>query len=306
MEKEILFGICADVHHSARNNMTGRMATFVDEANARKADFIIELGDFCTPCPEAEPLMAQWNRFQGPSYHVLGNHDTEHAGKRAMMAFTGQKEKYYSFDVGNYHFVVLDTNYFKVGPEYFDYDKDNYHQDFSNCYIPKFQLDWLEADLNATDKRCFLFTHATLELGDWCVYNIHEFGDRIWRINEKAGFNKVTMILSGHDHADAHLFKGGIHYLLINSMSHKYIGPDCFHLSSHCAEATAGHPELNGMVPYKEPLYAFIRLKPNGLIQVIGKQTEYDGPSPVELHWPYYTSPQISYREMWMNGHGEL
>jgi len=38
----------------------------------------------------------------------------------------------------------------------------------------------------------------------------------------------------------------------------------------------------------------------------MGKQSEYDGYSPMELHWEHYASPQISYREVWMNGHGEL
>jgi hypothetical protein len=47
-------------------------------------------------------------------------------------------------------------------------------------------------------------------------------------------------------------------------------------------------------------------LKENGLIQIIGKQSEYDGNSPLELHWEHYASPEISYREVWMNGIGEL
>jgi len=64
--------------------------------------------------------------------------------------------------------------------------------------------------------------------------------------------------------------------------------------------------ELKYVIPYKEPLYAFVRLKPNGLIQIIGKQSEYVGNSPMELHWEHYASPQISYRELWMNGYGEL
>lgn len=306
MGKDIIFGICADVHQTEKRDATSRMKAFIDEANERKADFIIQLGDFVLPDAAGRRMLDEWERFEGPKYHVLGNHDTEHGGKKAVMAFQGQKEKYYSFDVGDYHFIVLDTNYMKVGDDYLDYDIDNYHTDFFNCYIPPFELEWLAKDLDATDKRCFIFTHATLAVGDWVVYNIHAFQDVIWLANEKAGFNKVTMCFSGHDHADAYLFKGGVHYMLINSMSHKYIGPKYAEQSTHVKELQEEYGELRHMVAYKDPLYAFVRLKSNGLIQIMGKQSEYAGYSPLELHWEHYASPQISYREVWMNGHGEL
>ena len=305
MGRDLLFGICADVHQTAQKDASRRMERFVTEAQARNADFIIQLGDFISPDEAGQRLLDVWNRFPGPKWHVLGNHDAEHDGKEAVMAFQGQKEKYYSFDCGDYHFIVLDTNYSKVGDRYVDYDRSNYHSDFFNCYIPDFELEWLAQDLDATDKRCFLFTHAALEIGDWVVYKIHDFMDVIWLANEKAGFNKVTACFSGHDHADAYLFKGGVHYLLINSMSHKYIGPKYMTASAHREAVRADYGELRHVIPYKDPLYAFVRLKSNGLVQVIGKQSEYDGNSPLELHWEHFASPQISYREFWMNGIGE-
>lgn len=306
MNKEVIFGICADVHQSAECDASWRIQKFVDEAHERNADFIIQLGDFVLPDASGEKLLKVWNSFNGEKYHVLGNHDTEHGGKDAVMKFQGQKEKYYSFDCGDYHFIVLDTNYMKIGDEYIDYGLDNYHQDFFNCYIPSFELEWLAKDIDSTDKRCFIFTHATLSLGDWTVYNIHELRDVLWLANEKAGYNKVTMCFSGHDHADEYLLKGGIHYMIVNSISHKYIGPKYTNYSSKAADVKDYYGDLKFIVPYKEPLYAFVRLKSNGLIQIIGKQTEYVGNSPKEIHWEHYASPQIAYREVWMNGHGEL
>ncbi|MBE7024751.1 MAG: hypothetical protein E7408_01690 [Ruminococcaceae bacterium] len=307
MGKDILFGICADAHQSIQNDISGRIRAFVEEASKRKADFIIQLGDFVLPDASGEKALAAWNKFSGPRYHVLGNHDTEMGGKEAVMSFQGQKEKYYSFDAGDYHFIVLDTNYFKYGDDFIDYKDLNYRASESfNCYIPPFQLKWLAEDLDKTDKRCFIFTHAALCVGDWVVYNLHEFMDVLWLANQKAGFNKVTMCFSGHDHADAYLFKGGIHYVLVNSLSHKYIGPKYTQHSSHATTVEKEYGKLDYVVPYKDPLYAFVRLKENGLIQIMGKQSEYVGNSPMELHWEHYASPQISYREVWMNGIGEL
>ena len=305
MGKEILFGICADVHHNTLGvDERWRVERFVKEAEERKADFIIQLGDMAPFSKEGQEVADIFNSFSGPHYHVLGNHETEKSDKETVMAMLGMEKKYYSFDAGDYHFVVLDTNYQKIGDEYFDYSCRN--QNFSNCHISLEQLQWLEADLAATDKRCFLFMHATCEVGDWRIQNIHQFREVLWRTNERAGYNKVTMVLSGHDHADAYRFKGGIHYYIVNSMSHKFIGPMYTELSARTKEVAADYGEGKWIIPYKDPLYAFIRLKENGLIQIIGKQSEYDGNSPLELHWEHYASPEISYREVWMNGIGEL
>jgi len=304
MKKDILFGICADVHHGTRSDERWRVERFVKEAEERRADFIIQLGDFTSFSPEGQSVTEIFNSFPGPHYHVLGNHETERSDKAAVLKMLDQERSYYSFDAGDYHFVALDTNYKKIGDDYVDYA--NMTTNFSNCYIPPVQLKWLEADLAATDKRCFLFMHATSEVGDWRIQNIHQFREVLWRANERAGYNKVTMVFSGHDHADAYRFKGGIHYLIVNSLSHKYIGPLYTEQSAHAGEVREDYGDLKFIIPYREPLYAFVRLKANGLIQILGKQSEYVGNSPMELHWEHYASPQISYRELWMNGHGEL
>ena len=149
MKKEILFGICADVHHGTRSDERWRMKRFVEEAAERKADFIIQLGDFVSADRTGREMLDVWERFDGPRYHVLGNHETEHATKEEMLAFLGQKEKYFSFDMGAYHFVVLDNNYLKEGDVYLDYAYRT--RDFNNCYIPPQELEWLEKDWEELD-----------------------------------------------------------------------------------------------------------------------------------------------------------
>lgn len=308
MEKDIIFGMVADVHQNCLGrDVSDGITKFVNEAVERKADFIIQLGDFVQPDAMGQKLLDEWNKFPGPRYHVLGNHDMEGTTKEHIMQFQGQKEKYYSFDCGDYHFIVLDTNYFRIADQYYDYyDKEHYGPGRSNCYIPPEELRWLAADIDATDKRCFVFTHAVLAVGDWAIYNIHALRDVFWLANQKAGYNKVTMCFSGHDHADEYRFKGGIHYMIVNSMSHKFIDPNCTTLSTHAADVVKDYGRSDYVIPFKEPLYAFVRLKKNGLIQIIGKQSEYVGNSPLEVHWEHYASPQIAYREVWMNGIGEL
>ena len=95
MEKEILFGICADVHQSEDwGKHAWRMERFTKEANERGADFIVQLGDFTTGGEMGRELLAEWEKFKGPRYHVLGNHETELMSKEEMMAFLGMEKKY--------------------------------------------------------------------------------------------------------------------------------------------------------------------------------------------------------------------
>ncbi len=57
--------------------------------------------------------MTEWNRFSGPKYHVIGNHDMDVCDKQTIMAMWGMETRYYSFDTGEYHFVVMDRNFLR-------------------------------------------------------------------------------------------------------------------------------------------------------------------------------------------------
>ncbi|HAA77829.1 TPA: hypothetical protein DCE37_22205, partial [Candidatus Latescibacteria bacterium] len=60
---KVRFGIVSDVHK--------------DVMQEAKPDFILQLGDFCTPIPQNLEFLTIWNRFSGPRYHVIGNHDMD-------------------------------------------------------------------------------------------------------------------------------------------------------------------------------------------------------------------------------------
>ena len=130
----------------------------------------------------------------------------------------------------------------------------------------------------------------------------------LWRVNEKAGYNKVTMCFSGHDHADGYLYKGGVHYVMVNSMSKKIIGMD-YTLNSQNSpyiKKTCEDPLKAHVINFKDPLYMFVKIKETGLVQMIGKQSEYVEFSPKEAHWDHFASPQIAYREVWLDGNSKF
>ena len=86
------------------------MQKFMEEVQQVSPDFIVQCGDFCRP-EQSEGLMRDWNRFGGPKYHVLGNHDMDVCDKPTIMRLWGMEKRYYSFDNGGYHFVVMDRNF---------------------------------------------------------------------------------------------------------------------------------------------------------------------------------------------------
>ena len=139
----VRFGIVADIHKDVMHDADERLTRFIDRMQEVKPDFILQLGDFCTPAPQNRQFLAIWDRFRGPRHHVLGNHDMDgdqtkgpdkkyNFTREETMAYWGMPARYYSFDLGGLHFVILDGN--DPGPE----QKPYYH------YLGDEQLTWLE------------------------------------------------------------------------------------------------------------------------------------------------------------------
>ena len=108
---KLTIGLVADVHQDTIHDGFTRMRYFIDEMKKRKPDMLLQLGDFAVPRPRNQPFLDTWNEFEGPRYHVLGNHDMDHKfTKEQTMKWWGMKERYYSFDQHGWHFIVLDGN----------------------------------------------------------------------------------------------------------------------------------------------------------------------------------------------------
>ncbi|MCP4975324.1 MAG: metallophosphoesterase, partial [Maribacter sp.] len=60
------FGIIADVHKDLMPDANKRLEKFISEANHRKVDFIIQLGDFCMAEDGNKAFMNIWETYKGP------------------------------------------------------------------------------------------------------------------------------------------------------------------------------------------------------------------------------------------------
>ena len=224
------FGIVTDCHYADADPVGTRfyreslskLSECVDRMNAEKVDFLIELGDFKDenrPPAEEKTLShlqkveAVFQRFRGPRYHVLGNHDMDSISKQQFLSRvenTGidSGRSYYSFGLKGLHCIVLDANYKSDGS---DFDHGNF--DWTDANIPATELDWLQQDLAASRGPVIVLIHQLLDgTGSVYVRNAPE----IRQILEAS--DRVLAVFQGHHHPGAYSYIDGIHYYTLKGM----------------------------------------------------------------------------------------
>ncbi len=223
------FGIVTDCHYADREpagtyyyrDSLPKLQDCVQQMNALEVDFLAEIGDFKDqdPTPSEERTMEYlrcieeaFSHFQGPRYHVLGNHDMDSLSKSQFLSMVKNTNipidrSYYSFDLLGLHYVVLDGNYLSNGQ---DFDHGNF--DWKDTNIPPAQLDWLQQDLASARTGCVVFIHQCLDgTGDIFVKN----SVAVRTILEQSG--KVLLVLQGHNHGGGYNKINGIPYYTLRS-----------------------------------------------------------------------------------------
>ena len=274
--KDITFYVCTDVHADIIHDESDRIKTFIEAANENGSDFIIELGDFCFPEPQNNEFLESWNSFKGKKYHVLGNHDLDVNCKDRYIDFTGMIHNFYSFDIDDYHFIVLDANYFESDSGFIDYEYGNYYASGEKrCNIPPEQIEWLKKDLSRGDTPTIVFSHQGL-LDKGGIRNKVE----VRQILENSG--RVIAAFSGHAHSDHHQHINGIDYIILNSMSDIWVGEKYMSEERFSNEINEANPSLKYTIPFKDPLFAKVTIK-KGTIIIEGTDSEFIPPGPHDL-----------------------
>jgi 3',5'-cyclic AMP phosphodiesterase CpdA len=267
--KPLLFGIISDLHHlQFGQDEEARLKGFMDSVMTHSPDFIVQNGDFCRP-KGSDGIMKQWNRYPGPKYHVLGNHDMDVCDKATIMQFWGMEKPYYSFDRGGFHFVVMDRNFMRTPDgSLIDYNNSNWGPVAApgRSFTDQAQLDWLKKDLAQAKNPSIVFMHQPVFLSEFFL----EIGnaDDILSIFDQANYNaattgrgsKVAAVFMGHDHDDRYGERNGVHYFILNSATYVYTEDQAFF--------------------FRDPLYAFITLDPKGEMFVEGRTSSYRSQTP--------------------------
>ena len=162
--RTLRFGVLTDTHYADRPTSGTRhyadSLQKVDEAieafNRAKVDFVIELGDLKDMDAKGTPELTlryldsieqRLRRFDGPLYHVLGNHDMDCITKEEFLAHTSNAGRangraYYSFEAQGVRCIVLDANF---NADMTPYSRGNF--DWRVANIPTEQLSWLDEEL---------------------------------------------------------------------------------------------------------------------------------------------------------------
>jgi 3',5'-cyclic AMP phosphodiesterase CpdA len=143
---------------------------------------VLALGDLTYPHGAATEFRdcytPTWGRFKARTYPAPGNHEYYTAGAAPYFDYFGARAArgHYSFELGSWHVVSLDSNLPPAGLAV--------------------QLDWLRADLAQHPARCTLaFWHHPLYSsgGHGSVPTMRA----AWQVLADAG---AELVLSGHDH----------------------------------------------------------------------------------------------------------
>lgn len=228
--RSISFGWVTDIHYAQAKVKWDRYFAESKEKlseaillyNQLNLDFAIETGDFKdeNAVPDKNKTLkylrdieAVFSQFNGPRYHVLGNHDVDSLSKEEFqkeIINTGipNHRTYYSFLNSGWRFIVLDACFRDDGQSY-----DNNNFEWFDTAVPQEQLDWLSEELNHSDEPVCVFIHQPLD-GKGQIYVNNSDEVRIILENSQ----KVHAVFQGHRHEGGYSNINGIHYITQKAM----------------------------------------------------------------------------------------
>ena len=216
-------GLVTDLHYADKppagsrhyRETPAKLAEAATHFSQDQLAFLVELGDFIDAADTVEAELGYLKRINRDfsaickeRHYVLGNHCVYTLTKQEFLGGVEQEKSYYSFDSGNFHFVVLDSCFRSDGVPY---GRKNF--EWTDPNIPAAEVQWLKADLNSTTKKTIVFAHQRLDVNNhYGVKNAAE----VRRVLEKSG--KVLAVFQGHSHKNDHRDIGGIHYCTLVAM----------------------------------------------------------------------------------------
>lgn len=221
----VRIGLVTDLHYADKPPVGSRyyretpakLKEAIKRFETDQPDFVVFQGDLID---SGKSLKQEKNHLQTivqaisaipfPKYYVLGNHCVDQLTKAEFLEGVGQKESYYSFDRGGYHFVVLDSCFKSDGTPY---GRHNFK--WTDANIPADELKWLQADLQQTELPVIVFVHQPLDLKDTDSHAVKNSSE-VRKVLEAAG--NVSAVFQGHSHRNHYSEIGGIHYCTMMAM----------------------------------------------------------------------------------------
>jgi len=127
-----------------------------------------------------------WGRHKARTMPSAGNHDYNTTNATGYYGYFGAAagdptKGYYSYDLGSWHIVVINSNCSAIG----------------GCGAGSAQEQWLRADLAANPRTCTLAYWHHPRFSSSSVHGNHAFMQPIWQALHD---HSADIVLSGHDH----------------------------------------------------------------------------------------------------------
>lgn len=256
--KGIKLGVITDLHFGLAPNAMARFDEFLETVERERPDAVLQLGDFCHPEEAAKPLISRWNSIKAPRINVLGNHDMDKGSKQQIMDLWDMPSRFGVYDLEWLRLVVLDLNNLKRDGRVMPYDKGSYfHAGQRLNLMDEEQKEWLAETLNNGGKPVLILSHQPLgfaERGGPLPKEQQEVFDILVQSRAQNPRGAAALCLSGHLHVDRAAIHLGLPCLSVNSASYHW---------------------CEGMNPYRESLFAFIEIHPEGGVKVRGRQSQW-------------------------------
>lgn len=208
------FSVISDTQN--RGNTAHRL--LVDRIIAVKPDMVFNVGDLVSDGRS----IAEWEEFfrvEGPllrsvpCYAALGNHE-RHSPLYFQFFVLPGNERYYAFDRGAAHFVVLDSPglYMPEDNQSVTQDDQRHFEERNERYWQE-QMKWFKDDLSGHPeaKYVFVFFHFPLySLKTSRVASTNELRAQFGTVFED---HRVTAVFSGHDHHYHREQAGGVQFV---------------------------------------------------------------------------------------------
>lgn len=160
-----------------------------DLVESLSPDAVLVLGDTAYEQVTARSLKsydASWGRFLDRTHAAAGNHEYYGDEPEAYWDYFGDRagtrgEGWYSFDVGTWHVIVLNSECDQV-----------------SCDTDSDQGEWLAADLADNSAHCTLAAFHRPRFSSGSEYGDDETVSGFWQTLQDAG---VDVVLNGHEHS---------------------------------------------------------------------------------------------------------
>ena len=260
MMKFLMF---ADLHYAPGVFYGSELDTvrmFQKRAVEEGCDFMLHAGDLCHGPSRVPELMELFDNGPIPTYHCLGNHDTDGTPYKETLKLYHMPNGHYHFDTCGHRFLVLDPNYCFVNGEYIHYDMGNYFQWPGNRdYTPPEQIEWIEKTIDESPYPCILVSHDSYEREFNSSRDFKKVHQIIRQANKKSP-HKVLIVINGHHHRDFIRILDNVIHWDVNSVTYDWIGePE--HQGMYPQELYEKWSAMKNIVPYTDPLYAIVTIE---------------------------------------------